>query len=601
MLDLGSGKVIRVTDFRNRNAGSVRWVSDTRLWISLDIEGNESFGLYAVDRDGRNFRALVEPPIIQAVKGARAPRFVRFERPLPENSSEVIVSANDRSPRAIDLYRMDVNTGRRTLLTVDRPPEPRAWVLDGDAVPRLVRTWDKAKREHVLYSRASADAPWREFYRYKEGQERIFPLTFAKDNQTLYVLSNVGRDTDAIFEFDLASGKLGRMLFEAPDGYDMGHEPFTLEPSYTNRSGGLIFSPESKEIIGVSYNGDRVVYAWKDADYQRYQNEVDAALPGRSNEIAPAKSGQKLVVRSSSDRHTLSWFLYDPTKRQLERVGVAAPWIVEQDMAPQRRFEYLARDGLRIRGYITLPVGREPKNLPAIVMPHGGPVTIRDDWGFDPSVQFLANRGYAVIQMDYRGSGGYGRKHLQLGFKEVGHKMIDDQTDAVNHWIKQGVVDAKRVGIYGYSYGGWASLVGLIREPELYRCGVNGFGVTDYVDDIRAYSGGDDESLGPDVSRDWFGDIDIAADRRRLQEFEPVARAAQIRAPLLNGYGQNDPRVEIIQWRMLEGALKSAGKPVDAVVYPNEGHGWRNEENRRDWYGRVEAFLRKNNPSDVLK
>lgn len=601
VLDLNAGRVTRLTDFKDRNAASVRWVSNTRLWISLDIEGNESFGLYAVDRDGRNFRPLVEPPIIQAVKGARAPRFVRFERSIENNTSEVIVSANDRSPRAIDLYRMDISTGRRTLLTVERPPEPRAWVLDENAVPRVVRTWDKSRREHVLLARSSSSTPWREFFRYKEGAERIVPLFFAKDNRTLYVLSNVGRDTDALYEFDLEGGKIGRLLFEAPDGYDMGHEPFTLEPNFTNRSGGIITSPETGEIIGFSYNGDRVVYSWKDADYQRYQQEIDAALPGRTNEIAPAKAGQRLVVRSYSDRHAFSLFLFDPAKRQLERVGSGFPWFSETDLAQQRRFEYTARDGLRIRGYITLPVGREPKNLPAIVMPHGGPITIRDDWGFDPSVQFFANRGYAVIQMDYRGSGGYGRRHLQLGFKEVGHKMIDDHTDAAQHWIKQGVVDAKRVCVYGYSYGGWAALVGLIREPELYRCGVNGFGVTDYVDDIRAYSLGNDESFGPDVSRDWFGDIEIAAERRKLQEFEPVARAAQIRAPLLNGYGQNDPRVEILQWRLLEGALKSAGRPVDGVVYSNEGHGWRNEENRRDWYRRVETFLRQNNPTDVLK
>jgi len=601
VLDLTSGRITRVTDFRNRNASSVTWVSDTRLWISLDIEGNESFGLYAVNRDGSNFRPLVEPPIIQAIQGSRAPRFVRFERLIAGSKNEVLVSANDRSPRAIDLYRMDINTGRRSLVTVDRPPEPREWVVDQDDVPRVVRSWDKARREHVLLARTAADAPWREFHRYKEGNERIRPLFFAKDRKTLYVLSNIGRDTDAVFEYDLGERRLGRLLFEAPDGYDMGHEPFTLEPSFTNRTGGIIVAPDTEDIIGFLYNGERVIYEWKDEDYRRYQAEVDAALPGRVNAIAPAKAGDKLVVRSYSDRHALSLFLYEPGKRQLERVGSGFPWLAEADMAPQRPFEYRARDGLRIRGYVTLPVGREPRGLPAIVMPHGGPITIRDDWGYDPTVQFFANRGYAVIQMDFRGSGGYGRRLLQTGFKELGHGMIDDHTDAIRHFIKQGVVDPKRVCIYGYSYGGWATLVGLIREPSLYRCGVNGFGVTDYVDAVRAYSGGNDESFGPDVARDWFGDIDVSLDRRRMEEFAPVSRAADIRAPLLNGYGQNDPRVEVLQWRLLERALRGAGKSVDAVVYPNEGHGWRNEENRNDWYRRVEAFLRRNNPSDVLK
>ncbi len=601
VLDLASGRVTRVTNFRNRNASSVSWVSDNRLWISLDIEGNESFGLYAVDRDGSNFRPLVEPPIIQAIQGSRAPRFVRFERALAGNAAEVLVSANDRSPRAIDLYRMDVNTGRRTLVTVDRPPEPREWVVDREGAPRVVRTWDKGRREHVLYARVGGDSSWREFFRYKEGAERIEPLFFAKDGKTLYVLSDIGRDTDAVYEYNLAERKLGRLVFEAPDGYDMGYEPFTLEPSFTNKTGGLIVSPETEEVIGFVYNGDRVTYVWTDPTYRQYQADIDAALPGRLNAIAPAKSGDKLVVRSTSDRHPLSWFLYDPARRQLERVGAALPWLAEADMAPQRRFEYKARDGLRIRGYVTLPVGREPRGLPAIVMPHGGPITIRDDWGYDDTVQFLANRGYAVIQMDYRGSGGYGRRLLQAGFKELGHGMIDDHTDAALHFIKQGIVDPKRVCILGYSYGGWATLVGLIREPSLYRCGVNGFGVTDYVEDLRAFSGGNDESFGPDVSRDWFGDIDIASERRRMEEFAPVNRAADIKAPLLNAYGQNDPRVEILQWRLLERALRSAGRPVDGVVYPNEGHGWRNEENRLDWFRRMEAFLRQHNPSDVLK
>lgn len=594
--DLQTDKISRLTNFTKQNALGLRWVNNERLTITLDYEGNESFGIYAINKDGSNMRVLAEPPIIQGLQGANVAKFVVVERSWPGSDRELIVSANERSGRVPDLYRMDAYTGRKTLLTVDRPAEVRQWVLDNNAVPRVATSWDKGVRQYITWYRSDERSPWKEALRRNPGERGIEPFAFMPDNKRMYALSDVDRDTVAIYEYDIETKTLGKLLFEAPDGYDMGTEEPSVEPrGSTSRRAGLVMSPDDTRILGFFYEGAKPTVLWVDEKMQQHQRGIDAALPDRYNSIGVAKDDQRWLVTSRSDRHPGSYYWYDPGKRTLEHIADVAPHIDEKQMARMQPIEYKARDGLRIRGYLTLPPGREAKNLPTIIHPHGGPWA-RDTWGFDPDVQFLARLGYAVLQMDFRISQGYGSKHFTAGFKQIGLSMQDDKTDGLNWLVTQGIADPKRVCILGGSYGGYAALWGVTKDPDLYRCAVNLVGVADWEIIMRGlwYSGR--EIYGPDEIGKWVGSIDNAEDRERFDRTSPVKNAARVKAPILHGYGFNDPRVPIDHHKSIEAALRSAGKVQESVVYDNEGHGWRNPENRLDWYKRLEAFLRKHNP-----
>lgn len=596
--DLQTDKITRLTNFTKQNAQGVRWVNNERLTITLDYEGNESFGIYAINKDGSQFRVLAEPPIIQGLQGGYVAKYVVVERGWPGSDREVIVSANERSARVPDLYRMDAYTGRKTLLTVDRPAEVRGWVLDSKAVPRVAYSWNKPTRQYIVWYRGDEKSPWKEVARHNPGDRFIEPVAFTRDDKRMIALSNVDRDTAALFEYDIENNKLGRLLFEAPDGYDMGNEEPSVEPrGSTSRAAGMITSPDDDRILGFFYEGAKPTVVWTDEAMQQHQKGIDAALPDRYNSLGLAKSGQRWTVISRSDRHPATYFWYDPAKRTLEKIADLWPHIDERQMARMQPIEYKARDGLRIRGYLTLPPGREAKNLPTIVMPHGGP-WVRDSWGFDIDAQFLARLGYAVLQMDYRISTGYGYNHFTAGFKQIGLAMQDDKTDGLNWLVSQGIADPKRVCIMGGSYGGYAALWGVTKDPDLYRCAINMVGVSDWEVIMRGLWYAGRETFGPDEISKWVGDIDDAEDRARFDRISPVKLASRVKVPILHGYGRNDPRVPIDHLLSVQAALRSAGKVQESVVYDNEGHGWRNPENRLDWYRRVEAFLRKHNPPD---
>ncbi|WP_374356706.1 prolyl oligopeptidase family serine peptidase [Chitinimonas sp.] len=595
--DLEKDKITLLTNFTKQNAMQVRWATNNRLLIALDHDGNESYGVYAINRDGSNFRVLVEPPHVQGLTGSYVAKYVSIEKTIKDSENEVLVSANDRSARVPDLYRMDINTGKRTLVSFDRPAETRSWVLDSKDVPRVATSWDKADKKYVTWYRKDEKSPWTELFRRAAGEHSITPLSFTKDDKTLYVLSNLDRDTEAVYTYDPEAKKLGKLLFEAPDNYDMGTDNGTDQlRGSTNPDGGIIFDPESEEIIGYTYEGAKPTTVWIDEKYKAIQAAIDEALPGRYNRFRPAKEGNRILVTSRSDRHPGTYFWFDPKANTLEKLYEIFPDIHEEQMAETKPIEYTARDGLRIRGYLTLPPGREAKNLPTIIHPHGGPWA-RDTWGYNPDVQFLANRGYAVLQMDYRISTGYGAKHFEAGFRQIGGAMQDDKTDGLNWLVKQGITDPKRVCIFGGSYGGYATLWGVTKDPDLYRCGINEVGVSDWEIILRGlwYSGG--SAYGPDELSKRVGDIDNPQDKPRLDATNPVKLAKRIKAPLLNGYGLQDPRVPIEHLRVMESALRSEGKTFESVVYDNEGHGWRNPENRLDWYKRMEAFLNKYNPA----
>jgi dipeptidyl aminopeptidase/acylaminoacyl peptidase len=255
-----------------------------------------------------------------------------------------------------------------------------------------------------------------------------------------------------------------------------------------------------------------------------------------------------------------------------------------------RPITYTARDGLELHGYLTLPAGAEGKPVPLIMHPHGGPFGVRDNWGYDPEVQFLASRGYAVLQVNYRGSGGYGREFVNKGRYQWGRAMQDDLTDGVKWAIAQGIADPKHIAIYGASYGGYATLAGITMTPELYCCAINYVGAADLT--ITFKNRGDDAFMTDrdfSYQKEWVGKT-----KEYLDETSPVNFVERIRVPSLHAYGRNDPRVKIDHWKRLEAQLKKYNKPYVAIVEENQGHGFRNEHASENFYGAMEKFLAEN-------
>jgi dipeptidyl aminopeptidase/acylaminoacyl peptidase len=339
----------------------------------------------------------------------------------------------------------------------------------------------------------------------------------------------------------------------------------------------------------VAYAADRTRFHWLDEDMKQIHAKLEASLPDTVHRPRQfAEDGSKIIFFSSSDRDPGVFYLYERARQKVSELAVTKPAIEPDKMARMQPIEFSARDGLVLHGYLTLPLGRAARNLPLILHPHGGPFGLRDEWAYRDEVQFYANRGYAILQVNYRGSGGYGRQFEQAGFKRWGREMQDDLSDGVKWAIGQGIADPARVVISGASYGGYATMAGLAFTPELYCAGINYVGVTNIELLIP-------KEMPPD-RRYWrdtrLGKLTDAADRKRIYETSPVHFADRIQAPLLMAYGKNDPRVHIDHGFDMERALKKAGKNFEMIIEEEEGHGFRLEERSIAFYTRVDAFLK---------
>jgi dipeptidyl aminopeptidase/acylaminoacyl peptidase len=387
----------------------------------------------------------------------------------------------------------------------------------------------------------------------------------------LYVSSNIGRDKAAIVEFDPATGKEVSIVFEHPEV----------------DTKALWYSRKRKVITHVSY------ITWKDEKKffdpvtESLFKTLSKKLPNYEITISDYDRDENLfIVLASNDRSRGCYYLFNSKSNDLTKLAELAPWLKASDLAEQKPISYKSRDGFTIQGYLTLPKGKEPKNLPVIVNPHGGPWS-RDIWAFKSEVQFLANRGYAVFQMNFRGSTGYGKKFWEASFKQWGRKMQDDITDGAQWLIKEGIADPKRIAIYGGSYGGYATLAGLTFTPDLYACGIDYVGVSNmftFMKTIPPYWKPRLETYFQMVGHP-------EKDRALFEEISPALHTDKIKAPLFIAQGAKDPRVNIEESNQMVAALKKRGIEVPYLVKENEGHGFRNEENRIEFYEKMEAFL----------
>ncbi len=559
--DLRTGQERRVTHATARDVLGWLWASDDRLVYAQDSGGDENYRLHAVKADGSG---AIDLTPFEGVKCG-------LVDDLEDEPDRVLFQMNRRDPRVFDAYRANVATGEIQLVA-ENPGNVRNWITDWSGRIRAAFASDGVSTS-LLY-RETETAPWRTVATH-DFRERLGPLRFTFDDRRLLVSSNVGRDTTAIFEYDPATAEHGALIFEHPE-VDVA---------------GLEISRRRRVVTAVAYETDRPAWHFLDAERRAQQEYLDAQLPGRLNRMrSHSRDETRSVVHSGGDRtqggyHLLAWEDRG-ARRALTPLFDASPWLREDELARMQPIAYASRDGLTIHGYLTVPAGVEPKNLPLVLNPHGGP-WYRDSWEFNPEVQFLANRGAAVLQVNYRGSTGYGKAFWEASFGQWGLAMQDDLTDAVRWAVDQGIADPARVAIYGGSYGGYATLAGITKEPDLFACAVSYCGVSNIFTFLEAFPPYWEPLRA--MMHEMIGDPD--RDAERLKATSPLFHVDRIRCPLLVAQGANDPRVRKGESDQIVAALRERGVDVEYLVKDDEGHGFENEENQFDFYRAMERFL----------
>lgn len=564
----------QLTAFANRDVSGFFFADDERVVFAQDQGGDENHHLFCVRADGSD-----EPRDLTPFDGVKC----SIVDDLEDLPGELLFQMNKSNPEVFDVYHLELATGEMRVVG-QNPGNIQSWLTDHQGRLRIAMTTDGVNNS-LLYRETEADE-WRCLATY-DFKENASPLGFTYDDKNLWVASNLGRDKQAIFEFDLEKGEVGELVFEHPD----------VDVS------GLIRSRRRERTVGVSYVTDRTHLEFWDARRKALQDYIDAALPGRENRLTGYdQSETRYVLTSFDDRSVGSYYLLDAPYDEAAEASTEgfrmtflldiAPWLDRDRLVPMTAVSYQARDGLTVPAYLSLPAGRTlgdgGERLPLILNPHGGP-WVRDSWCYNPEVQFLCSRGYAVLQPNYRGSAGFGRAYLEASFGQWGLAMQDDITDGVAWAIDSGLADPERIAIYGGSYGGYATLSGITKTPELYKCAVDYVGVSSIFSWLDAFPPYWKPML--EMVHEMVGHPE--RDAERLRATSPLYHVDKIRCPLFVAQGANDPRVKLEESDQIVAALRERGVDVEYLVKDDEGHGFANEENRFEFYRAMESFFAK--------
>jgi dipeptidyl aminopeptidase/acylaminoacyl peptidase len=551
-----------VTDDKKRGIRNYFWAEDNvNLLYIQDKDGDENWHLYAVD-----FKAATPATRDLTPHAGVQARLIATEPNFP---NEILVGLNIRDKRLHDVYRLNVQTGASTL-EVENPGDVVGWVTD----PKFQVRGAQASTPDGGFQLRLRDDPkseWKPFITWGPEDSDSGPEGFTPDGKGLYLSDSREANAQRLVEIDIATGSQ-KVLAEDPE-YDVGN---------------VIVHPKKYHVQAVAFRKDRT--SWQvidksvEADFQaiRKIHDGDFFLINRDD------ADKTWLVGFTSDHGPVPYYAYDRATKKATFLFTNRPALEKYQLAPMQPISFTSRDGLAIHGYLTLPLGAAQKNLPMVLNVHGGPWG-RDAWGLNTEAQWFANRGYACLQVNFRGSTGYGKKFLHAGDREWGAKMHDDLIDAVNWAIEKGYADAKRVAIYGGSYGGYAALAGAAFTPDAFTCAVDIVGPSNIVTLIK--------SIPPYWAplRKMFdarvGNVDT--EEEFLKSRSPLFKADRIKIPMLIAQGANDPRVKQAESEQIVEALRTAGKPVEYMLFPDEGHGFARPENRLKFYGAAEAFLAK--------
>lgn len=557
------------------------WVNPERVVISMaeklgSLDQPQLTGeLYAINADGTRPENLVGYRVqsaglqtkIQPKKVEAVAAFMVDD--LPADDENVIISV---TPFAADTFsraeKMDVYTGRRTRVA-SAPVRNASFITDNRGVVRFAQGAG-TDRVSKLYYREGEGAEWKLVNDESSSGRIESPIGFAADDKTAYLEIENTQGPNSIVAFDVASGKRTEVFRDA-----------NVDP------GGIIYRPYTGIPVGVDLADGRWTTRFfdKSAPEARLQKSLEAAFADSTVTVtSQTQDGRLALVRVSGDRNPGDYYLFDTVAKKADFLLASRDWFDPEAMHPATPVSFKARDGLVIHGYLTRPKGSATGRLPMVVMPHGGPFGIRDYWRFDDDAQLLASAGYAVLQVNFRGSGGYGRAFEHAGARQWGKAMQDDITDATRWAVAEGHADGSKICLYGASYGAYASLMGVAKEPDLYRCAAGYVGAYDLP---TMHTDGDiqERASGETYIEEWIGP------RAEVAAVSPTRMADRIKVPVFMAAGGEDRRTPIQHTKMMEQALIKAGKPVETLYYATEGHGFYRPEHQREYYTRLLAFF----------
>ncbi|QPF73314.1 S9 family peptidase [Roseateles sp. DAIF2] len=599
IMDLEDRRISTRIGVPGADVGSVMWLGDQRLVFSLAQLGQNrktlahAGGLYVVGRDGQEQRRLFQTAGEWFASGAQ--RLVQMwpQQRVPGSETELIVAANDVDEHSIDLYRLEVTSGKRQQLSSKRPARVRQWVLDAQQRPRVAIASSEDGLDLLIHYRdvdakSGEPGPWRELWRQRasRGDALAVPLSVEADGRLL-VASNEGRDTMAVREYDPALGQWGETLVEHPR-YDVAVNALG-EPA-----GERLLHEAHAELLGFLVEAEKPLYLWMDESRRALQALVDQALPGRINALQ-FSAGPRVLIRSHADTQPPRWYLMDRGSGRIEPLFDSRPGLDTKRLPATEVLNLQSRDGLPLLAYLMKPPGAKPgQALPAVMLVHGGPWTRGAVWGDElgdmDTARWLASRGYAVLLPSFRGSTGFGKRALLASRGQFGLTMQDDLDDVLQALLQRGDLDPQRLCIMGSSYGGYASLMAVARQPERFRCAVSGMPISDLPALLE--SGWSDLSVNKRAKAFW---VEMAGDpkqqRAALQAVSPVHLADRIRAKVMIFAGVDDQRTPLEQAEGMRRALQRAGNEPLWLAKYGEGHGFHLSQNRGEMLEMLERFL----------
>lgn len=567
IMDMQTGKTSPVS-FPPEAAGIPYffWAEDSQhVIMMIDNMGDENYGIYSIDISQNKSLTVYHQ------KGVSA----RFVGTHPTKKNILYISLNDRDSQVFDLYQADITTGKTTSV-MQNPGTIMGWYFDRQGKLRAVSMIDDQGGEDVYYTASQAlpttynSSDWKSIvhWSYEDSTASSF-FGFSEDGKRVFLKQSAGRNTACLEEMDLASGTV-KVIAEDPV-YDVG---------------GYWLDLKKDQVTAVQFMKERSEWVALDDNMKQQVANLKAIADGDFDFTSSNEDDHYWLMSYEKDTGSSSYYYYDSWTGKSTFLFDATPKFKDYKFAPMEPITYTASDGLTIHGYITFPVGMEKKNLPLVLDVHGGPAA-RDTWGFNQEVQWLANRGYAVLQVNYRGSTGYGKDFMLKGDREWGGKMQQDLTDAVNWAVAQGYADKSRLAIYGASYGGYAALAGATFTPDLYACSVDMFGPSNLITLVQ----NEPAYWKPMLQQTYRNIGDPTKDEAFMKSRSPLFSVDKIKMPILIAQGGNDPRVTPQESQQMVDAMKARGLYVDYLFFPDAGHGFGSTDERMQFYSRAEEFL----------
>lgn len=570
--ELATGKVQRAIEEKEELVRGYGWINDERLFFAMDKGGDENYHIYAVNLDGTNLKDLTPFDGVQA----------SIQNILKEQKDYIIVLMNKNNKQVFEPFKLNIVTGALEQLykneDIANPIQGYEFDKDGN-----LRGYSKLVNgvQNQLYYKDNKTGEFK-LHTTTNWDDTFGIISFnyaSKNKDEAYVLTNLDSDKTRIVLYDLATKKIIKEVFSNP----------TFDVSGLNLS-----RKRNYEIDNFSYEGEKNEIIPVSKLYKEIYGLMEKEFPNKEAYIVDKDDNEtQFLVIVQSDKLYGTYYQYDAKTKKFKLLYDLMPQLKEADMAEMRPIKFTSRDGKTIYGYITLPKeALQGKKVPLIVNPHGGPQGVRDSWGFNPETQLFASRGYATLQVNFRISGGYGKDFLRAGFKQIGRQLMDDVEDGVAYAIKQGWVDKNKIAIYGGSHGGYATLMGLVKTPDLYACGVNYVGVSNiftFFDSFPEYW----KPYKEIVKEIWY-DLEDPKEAAIAKEVSPVFQIDKIKKPLFVIQGANDPRVNIAESDQIVTGLRAKGFEVPYMVKYDEGHGFHKEENSIDMYEATLGFLAKN-------